>query len=167
MDYRATIPTLSTTDLLALSRCVLRELRARGVIRSGNAPAGDYAEGLAQIATRGTLAGNAQKSWDILTPTGERLQVKARIVTDPKKAGERQLSVFRSWDFDAAMIVLFDDEFSVWKAAKLPAATVQAHSRRVEHVNGWRFNARDDILELGEDWTPRLQAAAKDEPPTA
>jgi hypothetical protein len=160
MDYRALPPTLSTPDLLSLSRCVLRELRVRGVIRSGNAPAGDYAEGLARIATGGTLAGNAQKAWDILTPTGERLQVKARLMTNPNRSAERQLSVFRSWDFDAAMIVLFDDDFAVWKAAKLPTALIEANARRADHVNGWRFTARDDLLALGEDWTEQLRLAA-------
>jgi hypothetical protein len=34
-------------ELLALSRRILAELRERGVIRTGNAPAGDYAELLA------------------------------------------------------------------------------------------------------------------------
>jgi hypothetical protein len=98
---------LSVGELLALSCGILAELRRRGVIRSGNAPAGDYAELLVQRATEGTLAPSSQKSWDLETSTGERLQVKARVVTDPSIRGERQLSFFRSWDFDAAVIVLF------------------------------------------------------------
>ncbi|MBA3366254.1 MAG: hypothetical protein H0U03_10800 [Actinobacteria bacterium] len=116
-------------DLLALSRAILAELRRRGVIRSGNAPAGDYAELLVQRATTGELAPNSQKSWDVVTGDGERLQVKARVVTDPRVRGERQLSVFRSWDFDGAVIVLFDDEFRVWRAARLPVETLQAAAR--------------------------------------
>ena len=88
--------------------------------RTGNAPAGDYAELLVQRASGGELAPNSQKSWDVLTSDGERLQIEARVVTDPRKRGERQLSVFRSWEFDAAVVVLFDDEFRVWRAARLP-----------------------------------------------
>jgi hypothetical protein len=65
-------------------------LRDRGVIRSGNAPAGDYAELLVQRATAGELAPDSQRSWDVLTPEGERLQVKARVVTSPTRIGERQ-----------------------------------------------------------------------------
>jgi hypothetical protein len=42
---------LSTGKLLALSRLILAELRHREVIRSGNAPAGDYAELLVRVAT--------------------------------------------------------------------------------------------------------------------
>jgi len=76
----------STGDLLALSRRILTELKRRKVIRTGNAPAGDYAELLVRQATGGELAPNAQRSWDVLAPNGkrgERLQVKARLVTNP------------------------------------------------------------------------------------
>src|SRR5437773_1504497 len=93
---------MTVGELLSCSRAILAELRRRGVIRSGNAPAGDYAELLVQRATDGDLAPNSQRSWDVETPQGERLQVKARVVTNPRITGERQLSVFRSWDFDAA-----------------------------------------------------------------
>jgi hypothetical protein len=130
------------------------------VIRSGNAPAGDYAELLVQRATAGELAPNAQKSWDVETPTGDHLQVKARVVTNPKASGERQLSVFRSWEFDAAVIVLFDDEFRVWRATRLPVATLEKAARLIEHVNGFRVMATDDLLDRGDDWTERLRQAA-------
>ena len=154
--------TLSPTgELLALSRGILAELRHRGVIRSGNAPAGDYAELLVQQATGGQLAPNSQRSWDVKTPTGERLQVKARVVPNPRTAGRRQLSVFRSWDFDAAVIVLFDDEFRVWRAARLPVETLQAAARFVQHVSGYRVLAKDELLAAGDDWTERLRAAVE------
>lgn len=152
--------SLSTGELLALSRAVLTELKERGVIRTGNAPAGDYAELLVQVATEGELAPNSQRSWDVLTPEGERLQVKARVVTNPRAQGERQLSVFRSWDFDAGVIVLFDDTFRVWRAVRVPVETLQAKARYVGHVRGHRVIARDDLLDSGEDWTARLREAA-------
>jgi len=146
-------------ELLALSRAVLSELKRRGVIRTGNAPAGDYAELLVQRATGGELAPNSQASWDVLTPEGERLQVKARVVAHARTPGERQLSVFRSWDFDAAVIVLFDDEFRVWRAARVPIEILQADSRFVAHVRGYRVIARNELLDRGEDWTARLRDA--------
>lgn len=153
---------LSVGELLALSRGILTELRRRGVIRSGNAPAGDYAELLVQRATRGELAPNSQKSWDVETPAPERerLQVKARVVTDPNRRGERQLSAFRSWDFDAVVIVLFDDEFRVWRATRLPVQVLEQQGRFVEHVRGFRIMATDGLLDQGEDWTERLREAA-------
>jgi len=152
---------LTIGELLALSRRILAELRRREVIRSGNAPAGDYAELLVRVATGGKLATNSQKSWDICTPEHKRLQVKARVVTNPRSPGERQLSVFRSWDFDALVVVLFDDEFRVWRATRLPVETLREQARFVQHVSGHRIMARDELLDTGEDWTERLRAAAQ------
>lgn len=160
-NIRDTLADLATGELLALSRGILAELRLRGVIRSGNAPAGDYAELLVQQATGGELAPNAQKGWDVETPANDRLQVKARVVPNPKAPGERQLSVFRSWEFDAAVIVLFDDEFRVWRATRLPVAVVKQAARFSEHVRGSRVLATDALLDRGEDWTERLRRAAE------
>lgn len=151
-------------NLLSLSREILAELRRRGVIRSGNAPAGDYAELLVQRATQGELAPNSQKSWDVLTRAGEHLQVKARLVTDPGKSGERQLSVFRSWDFDGAVIVLFDDEFHVWRATRLDTEILRGVARFVEHIRGYRVIAKDELLDRGEDWTELLRAVVAENP---
>jgi len=148
-------------ELLALSRAILAELKHRGVVRAGNAPAGDYAELLVQRATGGELADNSQKSWDVLTEENERLQVKARVVTNPAAPGERQLSVFRSWDFDAAIVVLFDDEFRVWRAARLSVELLQEHARFIGHVSGFRVLARDALLDSGVDWTEKLRAVVE------
>ena len=152
--------TLPTSSLLGLSRAILAELKRRGVVRTGNAPAGDYAELLVRVATDGELAPSSQKSWDVLSPDGARLQVKARVVTDPRSASERQLSAFRSWDFDAAVIVLFDDRFDVWRASRVPVEALQASARRDDHVGGFRVLARDELLDVGDDWTALLRAAA-------
>jgi hypothetical protein len=115
---------------------------------------------LVQRATEGTLAPSSQKSWGVETATGEHLQVKARVVTDPNVRGERQLSFFRSCNFDAAVIVLFDNEFRVWRGAYVAVEVLEQEARFVEHVKGFRFIATDAILDLGDDWTERLRAAA-------
>lgn len=151
---------LRTGELLRLSRQILAELRRREVIRSGNAPAGDYSELLVKVATGGELAPASQKSWDVETPDGTRLQVKARVLSSTPNAGERELSPFRSWDFDAAIIVLFDDHFGVWRAARLLPAQLQAAARYSGHVKGDVVRATDSLLDQGEDWTGRLRAAA-------
>jgi hypothetical protein len=147
----------STGELLTLSRRILAELRQRKVIRTGNAPAGDYAELLVQLATRGELAPNAQRSWDVVTPAKKKLQVKARVVTNPRTRGERQLSVFRSWKFNAAVIVLFDDDFRVWRAALLPTSVIRSAGRFREYVQGTVVFATDELLALGDDWTDILR----------
>lgn len=152
---------MSIGELLGLSRGVLAELHRREVIRTTNAPAGDYAEWLVQRATKGELAPNSKSSWDLETPDGKHLQVKARIVVDPKNRGQRQLSPFRSWEFHSAVIVLFDNAFKIWKAALLPAAELKECSRPSKHVNGDLVFATDELLGTGEDWTGRLVAVAE------
>jgi hypothetical protein len=149
------IAGLSNSDLLVLERAILAELKTREIIRSNNAPAGDYAEYLVMRATGGELAPKAQKSWDVLTPDGSRLQVKCRVLT--KENRSRQLSPIRSWEFDCLMIVLFDGTFSVTAAAGLDPSVVQPVAVWKEHVNGWIVHARDELLSKGADWTSALQ----------
>ena len=146
----------SAPDLLRLSRAILRELRSRGTIRSGNAPAGDYAELLVQRATSGALAPKSQKSWDVLTPDGRRLQVKARVITPENPS--RQLSPIRSWDFDELVIVLFDDYFDLTHAVFLEQAVAKAASTWNEHVKGWRLFATGTLMTAGTDRTAELLA---------
>lgn len=148
-------------ELLALSRQVLVELRQREVVRTTNAPTGDYAEWLVRRVVKGELEPNSKRSWDLVTPDGERLQIKARVVVDPRDRGQRQLSPFRSWDFDAAVVVLFDGEFKVWKAARFPTVDMKRRARHSKHVNGELVFATDDVLKEAEDWTNRLRKAAK------
>lgn len=156
----------SVGELLGRTREILAELRQLGVIRTDNAPTGDYAEWLVYRVTGGDLEANSAKSHDVLAPAtethpeGERIQVKARSLSDPPKKGQRQLSVFRSWDFDFLVAVLFDERFRVYRAARLPVDIVEERAGRVEHVNGWRIMATDELLDLGEDWTERLNEVA-------
>lgn len=96
---------LTVAELFADYTATIRELRRRRVIRTQNAPAGDYAEYLVQRAFGGTIAPNSQKSWDVLAANGDRLQVKCRVVSDPIKPSERQLGILRSFEFDAVMVV--------------------------------------------------------------
>jgi hypothetical protein len=158
---KANLKRATIGELLALSRQVLVELRSRDVIRTTNAPTGDYAEWLVQRVVKGTLEPNSNRSWDVTTPSGDRLQVKARVVVDTKNRGQRQLSPFRSWDFNFAVIVLFDDEFKVRKAACLSAERLEAVARYAKHVNGNLVFATDELLSEGKDWTQRLRRAAQ------
>jgi hypothetical protein len=158
---KANLKRATIGELLALSRQVLVELRSRDVLRTSNAPTGDYAEWLVHRVVKGTLEPNSNRSWDVTTPSGDRLQVKARVVVDTKNRGQRQLSPFRSWDFHLAVIVLFDDEFKVRKAACLSAERLEAVARYAKHVNGHLVFATDELLAEGEDWTRRLRQAVQ------
>jgi hypothetical protein len=137
---------------------LLDELIRRHVVRTRNAPAGDYAEWLVERATRGERSNNrSQSSWDVLTPRGSRLQVKARVVTDEKDRGQRALSAFRGWAFDALVVVLFDRDYRVWKARYLPIAILRTHRIYVaRYVSGKVVYADDGLLKLGTSWKTRL-----------
>ena len=152
---------LSNAQLLKYSSLSLAELRSRGVVRTGNAPAGDLAERLVADAMGGRLAANAQKSWDVCVESDGKLQlvqVKARVVTDLFDRGQRQLSAFRSWGSDSVMIVLFDGTYGVRRASLLLTADVQQEAQTNAYVAADRLFATDHLLDRGEDWTDRLRA---------
>ena len=152
---------LTLAELFQLYRAILAELRRRKVVRTENAPAGDYAEYLVAAAFGGRLAANSEKSYDVLSVDGERLQVKARVVSAPPKAAQLQLSPFRSFDFDSAVIILLSSvDYALWKAAKIPAAVVQAAGVHSNHVNGTIVFARADLMDHAEavDITEAIRA---------
>jgi hypothetical protein len=153
------------SELLGIYGQVLEELREREVVRSANAPTGDYAEWLVQKALGGTLQPNANKSADLIVRK-KKVQIKARVVSDPEKPGERQLSSFRSWDFDYAVIVLFDRRYGVRRATRIDVGQIRAVAKDDKWVSGHRVIARDALLDLGLDITGRLReaAAAQDDP---
>ncbi|HYO60285.1 MAG TPA: hypothetical protein VEU29_00120 [Actinomycetota bacterium] len=152
----------TTSELLGTYRSILAELRRRGVIRTGNAPTGDFAETLVKVALKGELAANSEKSWDVRTPAGERIQVKSRLLVDPAKSKQRQLSPIRSWGFDSLVVVLFDADYRVWRGVKLPIELVRGSGTQSDWVNGELIVARDSLLDHpdAEDLTELLRAAA-------
>ncbi len=155
----------TVADLLAGYARILAELRRRGVVRSNNAPAGDYAEWLAARGLGGALADNSSvKSYDITLPSGERVQVKARVVSEPPIAGQLQTSPFRSWDFElAAFVLLRDTDYQVQRATLVPVEVVRENGRHVSHVNGHIVHMNGKILDhpSAVDITARLRNAAE------
>jgi hypothetical protein len=149
----------SISDLLGIYSQVLEELRRREVIRSANAPTGDYAEWLMQRALGGKLQPNSNKSADLIVRK-KSIQIKARVLSDPEKSGERQLSSFRSWDFDDAVIVLFDRRYAIRRATRIGVAELKAAAKGDPWVGGDRVVARDVLLDRGRDITEKLRKAA-------
>lgn len=151
-------------ELLAGYAASLAELRRRGVVRSNNAPAGDYAEWLVAKALGGMLADTfSEKSWDVRLATKERVQVKTRVVSVPTRPGQLQTSPFRSWDFElAAFVLLRADDYTVVKAVLLPAAVVIDHGRWRRHVNGHVVMMNASLLghPQATDITVRVNQAA-------
>jgi hypothetical protein len=102
---------------------------------------------LVKVAFSGELATNSEKSWDVLTPDGQKLQVKSRLLDDPSKSKQRQLSPIRSWSFDSLVIVLFDTTYAVWRAVKIPADLIRGTGTHSDWVNGELIIARDSLLD--------------------
>lgn len=152
-------------ELLGGYARTLAELRRRGVVRSANAPAGDYAEWLVAKALGGDLAfDSSMKSWDVRLPTGDRVQVKTRLVSVPPRAGQLQTSPFRSWDFETtALVLLASEDYRVVRGVLVPATVVRGHGRWRAHVNGHVVMINRALLDhpSATDITERLRRGAE------
>jgi hypothetical protein len=150
-------------ELFATYGAILRELKDRGVVRTENAPAGDYAEYLVAHALDGKLAGNSTRSHDLTTPDGRRIQVKCRVADLSGKNPRTQLSIFRSFDFDEVAIVLLRPDYAVHRGVLVPRALAKKHAQRREHANGWVLHARSSLLDAAAtvDITTALRAVSQ------
>ena len=137
----------SSQELLQQYAGILRELRARGVIRSLNAPAGDLAETLTARAYSGELAPNSEKSWDVRAADGRLLQVKTRVIASSAATKPIQFSVFRSWTFDAAVfLILAAESYDVLGAFEVTSSVVRARAADSVWVGGARITLSLSIL---------------------
>lgn len=156
-------PGASDLKLMQLYGAVIEELRARNIVRTGNAPLGDYAEHLFAKAFGWTLEGNSTAGYDATDGAGLFFQIKARRLR-VNTPGERQLSVLRALPnakFDVLAAVLFDRQFGVSRAALIPYHVVLGRAVYIARVNGWRLILDDAVwLEPGvRDVTAALAAA--------
>lgn len=140
-----------TSALLKQYAQILAELRMRGVVRTGNAPLGDYAEYIAAQVYGGILEPNSAKSYDVLAG-GRRIQVKARTRSASTSANA-VFSVFRSFDFDVATLLVLDSRtYALQWAREIGPNEVRSASRWSAHVNGHLLSLRA-AQTLGRDVT--------------
>lgn len=156
MDARP-LADVPVGDLLARYAAILAELRERGVVRTANAPLGDYAEHLAHGVYGGSIEANSKKSYDIESADGRLIQVKARTLA-PGTSPSAVFSAFRSFDFDVATFLAFDaSSYDLLWACELSPADVEAAARWSKHVNG--FLLRIPLAQrLGRDVTALFSA---------
>jgi len=136
-------------DLLKLYAEVVEQLRLRGVTRTSNNPAADYAEYLCENGLSFARADNSTKGFDAIDGANKRYQIKARRLT--KHNGSRQLGAMRGLDakpFDYLAAVLFDGSFRVLRACQLPIAQVRSEATFVAHTNSWKFMLADSAWSL-------------------
>jgi hypothetical protein len=152
---------LPFATLLALHAQIADELRSRGITRSSNNPTGDLAEYLFCKAFRWKQAGNSSANVDAVGSDGIRYQIKGRRVTRYNKS--RQLSAIRDLKnahFDFLAGVLFNEDYTVMRAAIIPHALAIERARFVERTNSHRFLLRDNVWNaVGvRDVTKKLRA---------
>ncbi|QMI48980.1 hypothetical protein [Burkholderia sp. MBR-1] len=131
------LPKLSIADLLATHCIVIAELQRRGVLRSGNNPTGDYAEWLVSSRLGLELAAKSCKGYDAIDAQKVRYEIKARRVTPTNPS--TQMSPVRDLagaHFDFLIAVVFDSDWNVSAAAKIPHRVVPVVASFRKHVNG-------------------------------
>lgn len=149
--------SFSTAELLKLYSQVLTELGARRVVRSGNNPLADYAEGLAAKALGVTLTSKSTTGYDATDAEGGRYEVKARRLSATNRSC--QTSALRGLEkqhFDYLIGVIFDPQFVVVRACRVSWAVVNEAAVFKKHVRGhvlhlnqvfWTRTGVEDVTE--------------------
>lgn len=105
----------------------------------------------------GQLAPNSERSYDLSCAEYGRVQVKSRIV---RGSGSTALSPFRSFDFDRALILIFERDYTVKTATILDAATIEKAARMSHHVAGSIITVTQQLLALGVSIADRFVGVA-------
>lgn len=144
MDYTS----LTESGLLQMHSGIIEELRRRGVMRTDNNPIGDYTEWLVCDCLGLVIQPNSRASYDGIDSEGIRYQIKGRRSASPNK--NVQLSVIRNLDkngFDFLIAVVFNTDYTIRFAAKVPRETVSEIATYRQHVNGHVPIICENILE--------------------
>jgi hypothetical protein len=124
----------------------LDELIARKVIRTRNAPISDYAEWLGAKQLKLVLKNSSTTGYDATDKSGVRYQIKCRRLEGP---GSRQLGVIRDikkMPFDYLIAILFDKNFEVAEAYRMPIGVVKRYSKYSRHQRGNILYLRGPVL---------------------
>lgn len=133
-------------QLLKAYHLVLEELRGRELVRSSNSPAGDYAEYLVCKALKLKPQTNSTAGYDAVDKQGIRYQVKAR-----RSLRSRQLGAIRNLkdkNFDFLIGIIFNPDFTVKKAIKIPHHVIVKNHRFSAHTNSALFMLRDSVWQI-------------------
>ena len=158
--------THSIQALLRLHYRVLDELKTRRLIRSANAPIGEYAELLFCEAFDWTRAeNNSNAGFDATDQSGSRIQLKARRIVGK---GSRQLGSIRNLQrapFDKLAAVLFAKNLDIVRAAIIPLDIVKALAVHDPYTNSYKFTLEDDVWNIPDvqDVTTPIEMAAAEQ----
>ena len=140
------LKALTPKELLQLTGKILDELSARTIVRTGNNPVGGYTEWLVSERLGLTLCRNSEKGFDSTGKDGVKYEIKARRITPANKS--RQLSAIRNIEgeyFDFLIAVVYNKDFEVIMALKIPRSVVVAKSSYVNSTNSFKLMAEDSL----------------------
>lgn len=137
----------SSKDLLLQHVEIIEELKKRRILRSNNNPVADYTEWLASRALDLELQPKSKKGYDAIDTNGKKYEIKGRKITPSNPSP--QLSVLRNLEdkhFDFLIGILFDKDFSVLEAYKIPHSIISKYSSYSEHQNGEILHLKGELL---------------------
>jgi len=140
------VAAMSPLELLQLHALVMTELASRGVVRTRNNPVADYAELLVCRALSLKRAGRSTKGYDAEDAAGERYEIKSRRHSEGARS--EVLSPIRDLDgehFRHLVVVVFNADYTVERAFRLPRERIAAHGAYRKHVNGWMIPLRASL----------------------
>lgn len=149
-DFRDYTPA----ELIRVYAEVVAELNRRQIVRTRNAPLGDFVEYLSLQVYGGKLEPNSVKSHDLVDADGRKLQIKARSVQAANAT--TQFSAFRSWAFEVAVFVVVDDLYRLAWAREVPMQQVKDRARFVRHDNKYIVTT-SQMRSLGTDVTAKFR----------
>lgn len=152
---------LTVTELLGGFADILDELKARKIVRSTNNPVGDLSELLFCKTFNWVQEKNSKAGFDAIDVKNDiRYQIKGRRLTPSNKS--RELGAIRkieSNEFHFLAAILFNSDFSIYKAVIIPHSVVLECSKIVNHTNASKFLLTDTIIKRPEtqDVTKNIQ----------
>ncbi|SRR5258706_6250465 len=141
------LENLATIELMRGYAAILDELRKRGVVRTNNAPIGDYTEHLVAKTLGLTLENNSRAGYDAVDLSGIRYQIKSRKIS--KSHPTMQLGAIRNLEahsFDFLIAVLFQADFSIMDVVKIPYEIVGIYGVYREYTNSHSLHLREEIM---------------------
>jgi hypothetical protein len=153
-----TVPNLAAhtdAELVALYGEVMHELHRRGVVHSGNNPVADMAERVIANYYGVEPEPPNTKSYDVVTPEGMTIQVKALRRT---RSSRRNLSALRTLDFALLAAVVFESDMRLAEAVLVPVGVVREY---MGWSNTWQAHRLALTRRLLED--PRVTRVPADD----
>ena len=137
----------SIKQLLQTHSSIIEELKSRNVLRTKNNPVADFSEWLISSSLGLTLESNSKAGYDAVDKKKIRYQIKGRRITLENKS--TQLGVIRNLDkknFDYLIGIIFDNDYTVLYAAKIPHFIISKFARFSKHQNGHILLLKKDIF---------------------